>query len=210
MKVLLINGSPKQNGCTARALQEAVSILQENNIEYEVFNIGGQPIRDCVGCNQCSAVLKNNTCIFNDDIVNELIAKAKDCDGFVFGTPVYYAHPSGSILSLLDRVFYAGGRVFRHKPAFAIASARRAGTTASLDVLHKYFTISQMPVASSSYWTMVHGNTPEETEQDKEGLMTVRNAARNLVWLMKCIELGRENGVVPPKNESGIRTNFVR
>ena len=210
MKVLLINGSSKQNGCTARALQESVNILKEENIDYEIFNIGALPIRDCIGCNKCASVLKNNTCIFNDDIVNELIAKAKDCDGFVFGTPVYYAHPSGRILSLLDRVFYAGGRVFKHKPAFALASARRAGTTASLDVLHKYFTISQMPVASSSYWTMVHGNTPVEVEEDKEGLMTIRNATRNLVWLMKCIELGKQNKVLPPKNESGIRTNFVR
>lgn len=210
MKVLLINGSPRPNGCTARALKEAVRIFEEKNIEYEIFNIGAAPIRDCIGCNKCSAVLKNNTCIFDDDIVNPLIAKAKECDGFVFGTPVYYAHPSGRILSLLDRVFYAGGRVFKHKPAFAIASARRAGTTASIDVLNKYFTISQMPVASSSYWTMVHGNTPEEVEEDKEGLMTVRNAARNLVWLMECIELGKKNGVEPPKNESGIRTNFVR
>lgn len=210
MKVLLINGSSRPNGCTARALQEAVKILDEKNIEYEIFNIGADPIRDCIGCNKCSAVLKNNTCIFNDDSVNSLIVKAKDCDGFVFGTPVYYAHPSGRVLSLLDRVFYAGGRVFKHKPAFAIASARRAGTTASLDVLNKYFTISQMPIASSSYWTMVHGNTPEEVEEDKEGLMTVRNATRNLVWLMECIDIGKKNGVEPPKNESGIRTNFVR
>ena len=188
MKVLLINGSAKPQGCTARALQEVVCILEEKGVEYEIVNLGGAPVRDCIGCNKCGAVLKNNTCIFNDDIVNTLIVKAKDCDGFVFGTPVYYAHPSGRVLSLLDRMFYAGGRVFKHKPAFAVASARRAGTTASLDVINKYFTIAQMPVASSSYWTMVHGNTPQEVEEDKEGLMTLRNAARNLVWLMECIQ----------------------
>ncbi len=210
MKVLLINGSNKTNGCTNRALEEVAKVLVENGVEYEIFQVGAAPIRDCIGCNQCSAKLKNNTCIFNDDVVNQLIKKASECDGFVFGTPVYYAHPSGRILSLLDRVFYAGSRVFKHKPAFAIASARRAGTTASIDVLNKYFMFAQMPVVSSSYWNMVHGNTPEQVEQDLEGLQTMRNAARNLVWIMKCIELGKVNNVEPPKNESGVRTSFIR
>ena len=210
MKVLLINGSSRANGCTNRALEEVAKVLVENGVDYEIFQIGAAPIRDCIGCNQCSIKLKNNSCIFGDDVVNSLIEKAGNCDGFVFGTPVYYAHPSGRILSLLDRVFYAGGRVFRHKPAFAIASARRAGTTASIDVLNKYFTIAQMPIVSSSYWNMVHGNAPEQVEQDLEGLQTMRNGARNLVWLMKCIELGKKNGVDIPKNESGARTNFIR
>ncbi len=210
MKVLLINGSNKTNGCTNRALEEVAKVLTESGVEYEIFQVGAAPIRDCIGCNQCSAKLKNNTCIFNDDVVNQLIKKASECDGFVFGTPVYYAHPSGRILSLLDRVFYAGSRVFKHKPAFAIASARRAGTTASIDVLNKYFMFAQMPVVSSSYWNMVHGNTPDQVEQDLEGLQTMRNAARNLVWLMKCIELGKVNNVEPPKNESGVRTSFIR
>ncbi len=210
MKVLLINGSNKTNGCTNRALEEVAKVLVENGVEYEIFQVGAAPIRDCIGCNQCSAKLKNNTCIFNDDVVNQLIKKASECDGFVFGTPVYYAHPSGRILSLLDRVFYAGSRVFKHKPAFAIASARRAGTTASIDVLNKYFMFAQMPVVSSSYWNMVHGNIPEQVEQDLEGLQTMRNAARNLVWLMKCIELGKVNNVEPPNNESGVRTSFIR
>ncbi len=210
MKVLLINGSNKTNGCTNRALEEVAKVLVENGVEYEIFQVGAAPIRDCIGCNQCSAKLKNNTCIFNDDVVNQLIKKASECDGFVFGTPVYYAHPSGRILSLLDRVFYAGSRVFKHKPAFAIASARRAGTTASIDVLNKYFMFAQMPVVSSTYWNMVHGNIPEQVEQDLEGLQTMRNAARNLVWLMKCIELGKVNNVEPPKNESGVRTSFIR
>lgn len=210
MKVLLVNGSNRANGCTNRALEEVAKVLVENGVEYEIFQVGAAPIRDCIGCNQCSAKLKNNTCIFNDDVVNQLIKKASECDGFVFGTPVYYAHPSGRILSLLDRVFYAGSRVFKHKPAFAIASARRAGTTASIDVLNKYFMFAQMPVVSSSYWNMVHGNIPEQVEQDLEGLQTMRNAARNLVWLMKCIELGKVNNVEPPKNESGVRTSFIR
>ena len=210
MKVLLINGSNRAKGCTNRALEEVAKVLVENGVDYEIFQVGTAPIRDCIGCLQCATKLKNNTCVFDDDIVNTLIKKASECDGFVFGTPVYYAHPSGRILSLLDRVFYAGGRVFRHKPAFAVASARRAGTTASIDVLNKYFTIAQMPVVSSSYWNMVHGNQPEQVEQDLEGLQTMRNAARNLVWLMKCIELGKQSGIQPPKNESGTRTNFIR
>ena len=210
MKVLLINGSANKNGCTNRALQEVAKTLNEEGIETEIFQVGAKPIKDCIGCMQCAKTLKNNTCVFNDDVVNEVIAKAKDCDGFVFGTPVYYAHPSGRVLSLLDRVFYAGSRVFRHKPAFAVASARRAGTTASLDVLNKYFTIAQMPIASSSYWNMVHGNTAEQVEQDLEGLQTMRNGARNLAWLMKCIEVGKKNGIDIPQNESGTRTNFIR
>lgn len=210
MKVLLINGSANKDGCTNRALQEIANTLAEEGIDSEIFQIGAEPIRDCIGCLQCAKTLKNNTCVFDDDVVNSLIAKAKECDGFVFGTPVYYAHPSGRILALLDRVFYAGSRVFKHKPAFAVASARRAGTTASLDVLNKYFTFAQMPIASSSYWSMVHGNTKEQVEQDLEGLQTMRNGARNLAWLIKCIEKGRENGIDIPKNESGTRTNFIR
>ncbi len=210
MKVLLINGSANKDGCTNRALQEIANTLAEEGIDSEIFQIGAEPIRDCIGCLQCAKTLKNNTCVFGDDVVNSLIAKAKECDGFVFGTPVYYAHPSGRILALLDRVFYAGSRVFKHKPAFAVASARRAGTTASLDVLNKYFTFAQMPIASSSYWSMVHGNTKEQVEQDLEGLQTMRNGARNLAWLIKCIEKGRENGIDIPKNESGTRTNFIR
>lgn len=210
MKVLLINGSANKDGCTNRALQEIANTLAEEGIDSEIFQIGAEPIRDCIGCLQCAKTLKNNTCVFGDDVVNSLIAKAKECDGFVFGTPVYYAHPSGRILALLDRVFYAGSRVFKHKPAFAVASARRAGTTASLDVLNKYFTFAQMPIASSSYWSMVHGNTKEQVEQDLEGLQTMRNGARNLAWLIKCIEKGREHGIDIPKNESGTRTNFIR
>ena len=210
MKVLLVNGSNRANGCTNRALEEVAKVLVENGVEYEIFQVGSAPIRDCIGCLQCATKLKNNTCIFNDDVVNQLIAKAAECDGFVFGTPVYYAHPSGRILSLLDRVFYAGSRVFRQKPAFAIASARRAGTTASLDVLNKYFTIAQMPIASSSYWNMVHGSKPEDVMQDKEGLQIMRNLGRNMAWILKCIEAGSKQGVGIPQNEYSEKTSFIR
>lgn len=207
MKVLLLNGSANAKGCTYTALAEAERILREEGIETEIVQLGGAPVRDCIGCGGCAG---GNGCVFRDDMVNEIVAKAKECDGFIFGTPVYYAHPSGRILSYLDRMFYSGKKAFAHKPAFAIASARRAGTTASLDVVHKYFTISEMPVASSSYWTMVHGNTPEEVMQDLEGLQTVRNGARNLAWLVKCIALAKEQGVNPPVTEAGARTNFIR
>lgn len=207
MKVLLINGSSNQKGCTYTALTEVENILKEEGIDTEIVQLGNGPVRDCIGCGGCAS---GNGCVFGDDAVNEIVAKAKECDGFVFGTPVYYAHPSGRILSFLDRMFYSGKKAFLHKPGFAVASARRAGTTASLDVLQKYFTISEMPVASSSYWTMVHGSKPEDVFQDEEGLQTMRNAARNLAWLMKCIELGKEHGINPPVSESGVRTSFIR
>ena len=143
-------------------------------------------------------------------MVNPIIEKAREADGFVFGTPVYYAHPSGRILSMLDRVFYAGKDAFAHKPGAAVASARRAGTTASVDVLDKYFTIAQMPVVSSTYWNMVHGNTPEEVRQDAEGMQTMRNLARNLLWMVQCIQAGKAAGLQPPQAESEARTNFIR
>ena len=154
MKVLLLNGSAKRNGCTNEALSEIASVLESEGISAEIFHIGTDAICDCTGCGACAHLGK---CIYGDDGVNEFTARAADADGFVFGTPVYYAHPSGRILSFLDRAFYSSRKVFAHKPGAAIASARRAGTTASVDVLNKYFTIAEMPVVSSSYWNMVHG-----------------------------------------------------
>lgn len=142
-------------------------------------------------------------------MVNELIGKAAEADGFVFGSPVYYAHASGRILSALDRAFYAGGSAFAHKPGAAVVSARRAGTTSALDDLNKYFMINQMPVVSSTYWNMVHGNQPEEVAQDFEGLQTMRNIASNMAWLLKCIEAGKEKGITAPANPK-IATNFIR
>ena len=153
MKVLMLNGSCNPKGCTYTALTEVGKTLTSAGIDYDIVQLDGGPVRDCIGCNQCS----KNGCVFTDDGVNDFIAKARQADGFVFGTPVYYAHPSGRILSVLDRVFYAGKDAFAHKPGAAVASARRAGTTASVDVLDKYFTIAQMPVVSSTYWNMVHG-----------------------------------------------------
>ena len=208
MKVLLVNGSSKSAGCTFTALSEVEKTLNEEGIETEIFQMGPRPVRDCVACGKCAEL--DNQCVFDDDMVNELIAKAALSDGFVFGTPVYYAHPSGRILSVLDRAFYAGGAAFAHKPGAAVASARRAGTTASTDVLNKYFTIAQMPVVSSTYWNMVHGNTPEEVRKDEEGLQTMRNLAHNMAWLLKCIDTGKAAGITRPENEKRYRTNFIR
>ena len=153
MKVLMLNGSAKKEGNTYQSLLEVGKELERQGIEYEIFQIGGQPVRDCIGCGQCN----ENGCVFADDKVNEFVAKAKEADGFVFGTPVYYAHPSGRILSFLDRVFYSSGRAFAFKPAASVAVARRGGCRASFDVLNKYYGICQMPVAGSTYWNMVHG-----------------------------------------------------
>lgn len=208
MKVLLLNGSCHDKGCTYTALREAALSLEKEGCETEIVNIGSGPIRDCIGCGACRT--KANKCVFDDDLVNVIIEKAAEADGFIFGTPVYYAHPSGRILSLLDRVFYAGGSVFAHKPGAAVVSARRGGTTASFDVLNKYFTISQMPVVSSTYWNMVHGNTPEDVLKDKEGLQTMRNLGKNMAWLLKSIEAGKKSGIAEPQAEKTERTNFIR
>ena len=208
MKVLLINGSARKDGCTFTALSEAAKSLELNGIETEIIQTGANAIRDCVGCGACKG--NDNGCIFKDDIVNEVIEKAKSADGFIFGSPVYYAHPSGRILSLMDRLFYAGGRHFAFKPAAAVVSARRAGTTASIDAITKHFTINQMPVVSSNYWNMVHGNSPEDVKQDFEGLQIMRVLGENMAWLLKCIEAGKNVGIDYPQKEKKIWTNFIR
>ena len=195
MKVLMVNGSPKSKGNTAAALSEVGAALEGHGIEWEVFQLGAAPVRDCIGCGKCSEL--DCACVFDDDMVNELIKAAQQADGFVFGTPVYYAHPTGRILSVLDRAFYAGGAAFEHKPGAAIAVARRGGITASFDVLNKYFTIKQMPVVASTYWNGVHGHVPGEAALDEEGMRTMRNIGHNMAWMLKCIEFGRENGIEP-------------
>ena len=208
MKILMLNGSPHEHGSTYRSLFEAKKVLEELGAECEILWLGNKAVNDCIGCAACRKL--DSRCVFDNDIVNEIIEKAKGSDGFIFGSPVYYAHPSGRILSILDRVFYAGGKVFRHKPAASVTVARRAGTTASIDVLSKYITISQMPLISSSYWCMTHGATSSDVDSDLEGLQTVRNMARNMYYFCNLIELGKLNGITPPDNEYGNRTNFVR
>ncbi len=209
MKVLLVNGSSNAHGCTYTALSEIVYVLEQNGIETEIFQLGKDAIRDCSGCGYCR---ENEGCIFKEDVVNELIEKAKTSDGFIFGSPVYYAHPSGRLLSAMDRAFYAGGKYFAFKPAAAIVSARRAGTTASLDAITKHFTINQMPVISSNYWNMVHGaqNTPDDVRKDEEGLQIMRTLGNNMAWILKCIEAGKNSGINHPQTEDKILTNFIR
>ena len=207
MKVLVLNGSTRKNGCTYLALSEVAKVLETEGVETEIVQLGGGTVRDCTGCNGCAG---KGQCVFGDDMVNEIIAKAKEADGFVFGSPVYFAHPTGRFLSVLDRMFYAGGEAFFHKPGAAVVMARRAGTTASLYALNKYMTDAQMPVVSSTYWNMVFGPAPELVEQDKEGLQTMRNLGRNVAWLLGCIEAGRQQGRTPPQAEREHWTNFNR
>ena len=206
MKVLMLNGSARPTGNTYIALKEIGEQLLKEGIDYEIVNVGGAPIRDCLGCGQCTEA----GCVFIDDGVNDFIAKAKEADGFVFGTPVYYAHPSGRILSFLDRAFYSGSAAFAFKPGAAVAVARRGGTSASFDVLNKYFGISRMPVVGATYWNLVHGTKPGDATEDAEGLQTMRNLARNMAYLLKCQEAGRLAGVPLPETERGNRTNFIR
>ena len=205
MKVLLVNGSPNREGCTYTALKEVSKTLEENGIDTEIFQVGNKPIGGCIGCGSCK---KTGEC-FMKDCVNEFVEKAKGADGFVFGSPVYYAAASGSITSFLDRAFYSGGKHMAFKPGAVICSARRAGTTSTLDQLSKYLTICNMPVVSSQYWNMVHGNTPEEVKKDLEGMQTMRVLGRNMAWLIKCIDLGKKNNILKPELEERERTNFI-
>lgn len=212
MKVMIVNGSSHVHGTTMAAIEEMMQIFTEEGIETEVIQLGNKPLADCLQCNVCQ---KTGKCVYEDDGVNEFVEKARNADGFVFATPVYYAHPSGRIFSFLDRVFYSNGNndqmdAFQFKPGAAVAIARRGGTTASLDALNKYFGISQMPVAGSTYWNIVHGLHAEEASQDEEGMQTMRNLARNMVWMMRCFETGKKNGIPYPQTETTACTNFIR
>ena len=206
MKVLLINGSPHKEGCTFTALNEVAKTLEKNGIETEILYLGVKPIAGCIACGKCSQLGK----CFIDDKVNEILARCDEFDGVVIGSPVYYAGPSGQIRAFLDRLFYAGGRRFAGKPGAAVVSCRRGGATAAFDQLNKYFTISSMPIVSSQYWNQVHGAYAEQVFQDEEGLQTMRTLGNNMAWLLKCIQLGKENGITLPEREPPVWTNFVR
>ncbi|MDD6806914.1 MAG: flavodoxin family protein [Oscillospiraceae bacterium] len=207
MKVLLINGSPKSNGCTYTGLKEVAKALKENNIETEIFHIGKEPISGCMACGACKKLGK---CVI-DDKVNELTSRLDQFDGIIVGSPVYYSNASGQIRSFLDRMFYSGGGAkLQGKPGAAIVSCRRGGASASFDEINKYFTISNMPVVPSNYWNQIHGNTPEEVLKDEEGLQTLRQLGHNMAWLLGCIEAGKEKGLTFKSKETKIRTNFIR
>ena len=203
MKVLVINGSPHIHGCTATALDEVISVLQAEGIETEIIQVGNKGIRGCIGCGSC---FKTGRCVF-DDIVNETAEKLEEADGLLIGSPVYYGSPNGTVLSFLDRLFYST-RFSKHmKVGAAVVSCRRGGNTASFDVLNKYFSISGMPIATSTYWNMVHGFTAEDVRKDLEGLQTMRNLGRNMAFLMKAIAAAKvENSL--PETERGAFTSF--
>lgn len=206
MKVILVNGSPHEKGCTHRALLEIENTLKAGGVDTEILWLGTAPISGCRGCLACA---KLGRCVL-DDIVNEFAAKLIEADGLVFGSPVHYAAASGAITSFMDRLFYAYGKKMAGKPACAVFSCRRGGASASFDQLNKYFTISSMPIVAGQYWNMVHGSTPSDVEQDGEGLQVMRSLGRNMAWLLSCIEAGKEKGIHFPEKEAPIRTNFIR
>lgn len=211
MKVLLVNGSPHEKGCTYTALKEVADTLNKEGIETEIFWIRNKPIGGCIACKAC---VKLGKCAF-DDVVNECRIKAMEADGFIFGTPVHYASASGNMTSFMDRLFYSDfcgnkGQSFRFKPAATVTSARRAGTTATFDQINKYYSISQMPVIPSRYWNMVHGNTAEEAVQDEEGMQMMRFLGRQMAYYLKCIDAGKKAGIPLPEREKVTFTNFIR
>lgn len=206
MKVLLVNGSPHQKGCTYTALSEVAQALNKNGVETEIFQLGKDPIAGCQGCGSCK---KTGKCI-TDDVVNEFIGKVDEADGFVFGSPVHFAAASGGLTSFMDRVFYVSKSKFAGKLGAAVVSCRRGGTTAAFDQINKYFTISRMPVVSSQYWNQVHGNTPEEVKQDLEGLQIMRTLGNYMAWLLKCVEAGKRAGIPAPEQEKPIITSYIR
>jgi len=208
MKVLMLNGSPHEKGCTYTALMEVAGELEKAGIQTEIMHVGGDLVHGCMGCGACS---KLGRCIYSQDKVNEAVEKMKESQGLIVGSPVHYASAGGAVTSFLDRFFYSGGAYAAHKPAAAVASARRAGTTATLDQLNKYFMISQMPVVSSQYWNMVHGGCPEDVKKDEEGLQIMRVLGRNMAWLLQSIEAGKASGIaVPDMEKEKKKTNFIR
>lgn len=208
MKVLLFNGSPHKEGATFTALTEISRELNLHGIETDIIQIGAEGFRGCRACRGCKG---KNQCVFGDDGLNAILSACEKADGYVFGSPVYYASANGTLVSFMDRLFYCGSNALAHKPAAAVACARRGGTTATLDVINKYFTINQMPIVSSTYWNIVHSNGgAAEVVQDLEGMQTMRNIGKNMAWLLECIDLGKKNGIHPPEAERCNITNFIR
>ncbi len=205
MKVLLINGSPNERGCTYTALAEVAATLQKHGIETEILYLGKKPIAGCIACGKCQLT---GRCVFND-LVNEVSAKLDGYDGIVVGSPVYYAGPTGQLTAFLDRLFYPNEARMAGKLAASVVSCRRGGASAAFDRLNKYFLISNMHVVGSQYWNQVHGFTPDDVRKDKEGLQTMRTLGENMAWLLKCIEAGKKAGVPFPAYEARVRTHFI-
>ena len=207
MKVLLVNGSPHKEGCTYTALREVAGALEKNGVETEIIWLGVGEIAGCIGCGACA---KNGEGCFRKDIVNDFVEKAVQADGYIFGTPVHYAAASGALTSFMDRAFYSGGAKMAGKPAATVVSCRRGGASATFDQINKYYTINNMPVVSSQYWNQVHGSNAGEVVKDEEGMQTMRTLGNNMAWLLRCIEAGKEKGILFPEREPVIRTNYIR
>lgn len=205
MKVILINGSPNAKGCTFTALSEVAKTLNEEGIDTEIIHVGNKDIRGCIGCRRCKETGK---CVFND-MVNEVAEKFVECDGIVLGSPVYYASANGTLVSFVDRLFYSASCDKTMKVGAAVVSARRGGCSSTFDELNKYFTISSMPVVSSQYWNSVHGYTPDDVRSDKEGMQTMRTLGKNMAFLIKSIQLGKDKYGLPEKEEH-VFTHFIR
>ena len=206
MKVILVNGSPHEKSTTYAALSEVAKTLDKNGIETEIFWLGTKPISGCLGCAGCKTTKR---CVIND-IVNEFLEKAKDADGFIFGTPVHYAAASGALTAFMDRAFYLKGDLFAGKPAATVVCCRRGGASAAFDQINKYYPISGMPIVPSQYWNSVHGINAEQAHLDEEGMQTMRTLGNNMAWLLKCIDSGKNAGIAFPEKEKPLRTNFIR
>jgi len=204
MNVLLINGSPRKEGCTYTALKEVAAAIENNGIETTFFHIGTGLVHGCTDCRQC---FKLGKCVFEDDVCNEMAALMRAADGIVIGSPVYYAAPAGQLCALLDRVFYSQSAALAYKPAAAVLNCRRGGASAAFDRLNKYFTINNMPVVTSQYWNSTHGRRPEEVLQDREGMQTMRVLGKNMAWLLKNIGARK---IAPPEKEAWQMTDFCR
>ncbi len=206
MKVLLINGSPNREGCNYTALSEVANQLHKHDIETEILYLGNKAIAGCIACRACK---ETGEC-FRKDIVNEIHDRLDEFDAIVIGSPVYYSAPSGQLVSFLNRLFYSSEAKLRGKLGASVVSCRRGGASATFEQLNQYFTIASMPIVSSQYWNSVHGFTPDDVRQDEEGLQTMRTLANNMAWLLRCIELGKQNGITLPDPEPRIRTHFIQ
>ncbi len=205
-KVLLINGSPHASGCTYTALAEVAKALEDNGIQTEIYHIGLKPISGCIACRKC---FETGRCAFSDSVC-DIADRLDEFDGLVVGSPVYYASAAGQLCAFLDRLFYSSSKKLKGKPGCAIVSCRRGGASAAFDRLNKYFTICNMPVVSSQYWNQVHGSCPEDVMKDEEGMQTMRTLGKNMAWLIRSIEAGKQADVPVPESEKPLRTNFIR
>lgn len=206
MKVLMVNGSPNEYGCTYTALSEVAKVLNNNQVETDLLYLGKKPVAGCIACGKCSST---GRCVFQDK-VNEVLDKLDEYDGIVVGSPVYYAGPTGQVCAFLDRLFYSGGSKMAGKVAAAVVSCRRGGASSAFDRLNKYFTICNMQVVASQYWNQVHGSKPEDVLKDEEGLQTMRSLGQNMAWMLQNTQAGKHQGVKAPVYEQRLRTNFIR